>query len=84
MSSATAAAGWWRAGTARPCHAALKRRVVFVGAPLAGTSFAAAPRLKSALDLLTNIADVLRTASDLASANPLFLATSGLLRSSVP
>jgi hypothetical protein len=60
--------------------AALKRRVVFVGAPLAGTSFAAAPRLKSALDLLTNIADVLRTASDLASANPLFLATSGLLR----
>ena len=60
--------------------AALKRRVVFVGAPLAGTSFAAAPRLKSALDLLTNIADVLRTASDLVSANPLFLATSGLLR----
>ena len=60
--------------------AALKWRVVFVGAPLAGTSFAAAPRLKSALDLITNIADVLRTASDLASANPLFLATSGLLR----
>ncbi len=60
--------------------AALKRRVVFVGAPLAGTSLAAAPRLKSALDLLTNIADMLRTASDLVSANPLFLATSGLLR----
>lgn len=59
---------------------ALRRRVVFVGAPLAGTSLAAAPRLKSALDLLTNIADALRLASDLASANPLFLAASGLLR----
>jgi len=60
--------------------AAVRRRVVFVGSPLAGTSFAAAPRLKSALDLLTNIADVLRAAGDLLSANPLFLATSGLLR----
>jgi pimeloyl-ACP methyl ester carboxylesterase len=58
----------------------VKRRVVFVGAPLAGTSFAAAPRLKSAMDLLTNIADALRTAGDLFSANPLFLATNGLLR----
>jgi hypothetical protein len=59
---------------------ALARRVVFVGSPLAGTSLAAAPRLKSTLDLLTNIADALRTVSDLASANPLFLAASGLLR----
>ncbi len=59
---------------------ALKRRVVFVGSPLAGTSLAAAPRLKSSLDLLTNIAEVLRTASDFASANPLFLAASSLLR----
>jgi hypothetical protein len=60
--------------------AALKWRVVFVGSPLAGTSLAAAPRLRSTLDLLTNIADVLRGASDLAAANPLFLAASGLLR----
>ena len=59
---------------------ALRRRVVFVGSPLAGTSLAAAPRLKSTLDLLTNIADALRTASDMAWANPLFLAASGLLR----
>jgi hypothetical protein len=59
---------------------ALKRRVVFVGSPLAGTSLAAAPRLRSTLDLLTNIADALRSASDLAAAHPLFLAASGLLR----
>jgi hypothetical protein len=59
---------------------AMRRRVLFVGAPLAGTSLAAAPRLKSALDLLTNIADALRVAGDLFAANPLFLATSGLLR----
>ena len=59
---------------------AVKRRVMFIGSPLAGTSLAAAPRLRSTLDLLTNIADVLRGASDLASANPLFLAASGLLR----
>lgn len=58
----------------------LGRRVVFVGAPLAGTSLAAAPRLKSTLDLLTNVADALRMASDFASATPLFLAASGILR----
>jgi pimeloyl-ACP methyl ester carboxylesterase len=62
------------------CDPALKRRVVFVGAPLAGTSLAAAPRLRSTLDLLTNIADVLRTAAGIAAANPFFLAASGLLR----
>jgi pimeloyl-ACP methyl ester carboxylesterase len=62
------------------CDPALKRRVVFVGSPLAGTSLAAAPRLRSTLDLLTNIADALRLATNLAAANPLFLAASGLLR----
>lgn len=61
-------------------EAGLKRRVVFVGAPLAGTSLAAAPRLRSTLDLLTNIADALRAGSNLAAANPFFLAASGLLR----
>ncbi len=59
---------------------AVPRRVVFVGAPLAGTSLASAPRLKSALDLLTNIAEALRAASDLAAANAFFTAASGLLR----
>lgn len=62
------------------CEPALKRRVIFVGSPLGGTSLAAAPRLRSTLDLLTNIADVLRAGADLAAANPFFLAASGLLR----
>jgi pimeloyl-ACP methyl ester carboxylesterase len=62
------------------CEPALKRRVIFVGSPLGGTSLAAAPRLRSALDLLTNIADVLRAGADLAAAEPFFLAASGLLR----
>lgn len=62
------------------CDPALKRRVIFVGSPLGGTSLAAAPRLRSTLDLLTNIADVLRAGADLAAANPFFLAASGLLR----
>jgi hypothetical protein len=60
--------------------AAMKRRVVFVGAPLAGTSLAAGPSLKNALDLLTNIADALRTGGDLPGAGKLFTAASGLLR----
>jgi hypothetical protein len=58
----------------------LARRVVFVGSPLAGTSLAAASRLRASIDLLTNVADALRAAGDLAGANPLFLAASGLLR----
>jgi hypothetical protein len=62
------------------CESALARRVIFVGAPLAGTSLASAPRLRSTLDLITNIADVLRAGSNLAAANPFFLAASGLLR----
>ena len=61
-------------------EAATRRRVVFVGAPLAGTSLAAAPSLKNALDLLTNIADALRSAGDLVGANALFTAAAGLLR----
>jgi hypothetical protein len=60
---------------------ALPRRAVLVGSPLAGTSLAAASRLRSTLDLLTNIANLLRTGTRLAAAaNPLFLAASGLLR----
>jgi hypothetical protein len=62
------------------CDTSVIRRVVFVGSPLAGTSLAAAPRLRSTLDLLTNIADVLRAGANLAAANPFFLAASGLLR----
>ncbi len=61
-------------------EASIKRRVLFVASPLAGTSLAAAPRLKSSLDLLTNTADMLRTLGDSAAAQPLFLAASGLMR----
>lgn len=60
--------------------AAMKRRVVFVGSPLAGTSLAAAPRLKHALDLLTNIADAMRLAGEASTAAAYFSAASGLLR----
>ena len=56
-------------------------RVVFVGSPLAGTSLASAARLRGTFDLLTNVADVLRTASDLAAwATPLLVGVSGVLR----
>ena len=60
--------------------AGLKRRVVFVGAPLGGTSLAAAPSLKNALDLLTNVADALRGAGDSVASSAFFTATSGLMR----
>ena len=56
-------------------------RVVFVGSPLAGTSLAAPPKLRRAMDLLTNIFNVLRNASDVAtSLAPLMVVVTGLLR----
>jgi pimeloyl-ACP methyl ester carboxylesterase len=56
-------------------------RAVLVGSPLAGTSLAAAPRLRAAVNLLTNIARVLEKAGSLAStAFPIFTVVTGLLR----
>lgn len=56
-------------------------RAVLVGSPLAGTSLASAPRLRAAVDLLTNIAHVLEKAGTLASATfPFFTVITGLLR----
>jgi len=56
-------------------------RAVLVGAPLAGTSLAAAPRLRAAINLLTNVARVLEKAGALAStAFPIFTVVTGLLR----
>jgi pimeloyl-ACP methyl ester carboxylesterase len=56
-------------------------RAVLVGSPLAGTSLAAAPRLRAAINLLTNVARVLQKTGDLASATfPLFTVVTGLLR----
>ncbi|WP_374657940.1 esterase/lipase family protein [Inhella sp.] len=70
-------ARWYCEAFADP---ALRRRVVFVASPLGGTSLAAAPSLKNALDLLTNVADALRIGGDSFMANALFTAVSGLLR----
>ena len=58
-----------------------KSRAVLVGSPLAGTSLAAAPRLRAALNLLTNVARVLEKAGGLAStAFPILTVVTGLLR----
>jgi pimeloyl-ACP methyl ester carboxylesterase len=56
-------------------------RAVLVGSPLAGTSLAAAPRLRAAINLLTNVARVLEKGGRLAStAFPIFTVVTGLLR----
>jgi pimeloyl-ACP methyl ester carboxylesterase len=56
-------------------------RAVLVGSPLAGTSLTAAPRLRAAVNMLTNIARVLEKAGGLAStAFPIFTVITGLLR----
>lgn len=57
------------------------RKLVLVGSPLGGTSLAAPPRLRAALDFLSNIARVLSIgASAIPGGNALFLASAGLLR----
>ena len=54
-------ARWWLEALD---HAAAPRgTVVFAGAPLAGTSLAAPPRLRAALNLLTNLSRALRLAA---------------------
>lgn len=56
-------------------------RAVLVGSPFAGTSLAAAPRLRVAINLLTNVARALEKAGGLAStAFPIFTVVTGLLR----
>lgn len=56
---------WWRE-VLRP-ELASHGRVVFVGAPLAGTSLASPPRWKALMDYLTNLANVLETAGGVIS-----------------
>jgi len=57
------------------------RRAVCVGSPLSGTSLAAPAQLRSALDLLTNVAEALTLAGDVAAtAFPLAGFVSGLMR----
>ena len=56
-------------------------RAVMVGSPLAGTSLAAAPRLRAAVNLLTNVARVLEKGAALASTSfPFFTVITGLLK----
>jgi pimeloyl-ACP methyl ester carboxylesterase len=57
------------------------RRVLFVGSPLAGTSLASPYRLRAALDVLANYADVVGTLAGAASlAMPLAAGAAGLAR----
>lgn len=57
------------------------RRVLFVGSPLAGTSLASPYRLRAALDVLANYADVVGGIAGMASiALPLAAGAAGLAR----
>jgi len=56
------------------------RRVVFVGAPLGGTSLASPPKLRAAVDLFTSVGSYLKTASQVASIYvPFMTVAAGLL-----
>jgi hypothetical protein len=70
---------WWLEGLG--FTATGKRRAVMVGVPMAGTSLAAAPRLRAALGLLTNYGRVLSLATDTAAlAMPFLSVASGLMK----
>lgn len=56
-------------------------RAILVGSPMAGTSLAAGPRLRSSIDLLTNIGVALQKFMRLSvAANPYLAAPAALLR----
>jgi hypothetical protein len=67
---------WWLEGFADPRP---QYRAVFVASPLGGTNLAAPPRLKGALDFLTNVADVLGTGAKL-SGFPIAQFVGGVIR----
>lgn len=63
------------------CPSDVQRRVVLVAAPIAGTSFASAPRVRDFFDFLTNVGDKLTNVTELASlAAPWLTAAVGLIR----
>ena len=69
-------AAWWLFHANPPV-----KGVVFVGSPLEGTSLAAPARLKTALDLLGNLARAVGTMSgSAATAVPLLAAAGGLMK----
>jgi hypothetical protein len=62
-------------------HVVGPRRLILVGSPLDGTSLASPPRLRAALDLLTNVSRALAVgAITFPIANAFFIAAAGLLR----
>lgn len=69
---------WWLAGF-QPAIG--DGRVVFAGAPLAGTSFAAPIRLKEAMEMLTNVGSAFRSAPTLVSVGGSLLSVAtGLMK----
>jgi hypothetical protein len=72
-------ARWWLEVLNTNPH--LKPRVVFVGSPLQGTSLASPIRLRTALNLMTNVIAGLQAAGHLVSlAVPLFGVIAGLMK----
>jgi len=59
---------------------ATRHRAILVGAPIAGTSLAAPPNLKKALDFITNVTEILEKAADAFSAEPFIALTGALLK----
>ncbi|MEO5618928.1 MAG: hypothetical protein ABIS67_14260 [Candidatus Eisenbacteria bacterium] len=55
-------------------------RLVLVGSPLAGTSLAAPPRLREAMDYLSNLGGVLRGVFSAGAANPFFAVGAGVMQ----
>jgi pimeloyl-ACP methyl ester carboxylesterase len=68
-------ARWWLEALDHPTN--VRRRVVLVGSPLAGTSLAAPDKLRNGIDLLTNLA---RVVGDAASLIPFLTVAMGLLK----
>jgi len=58
-------ARWWLEGFGGAAHGG--RRAVFVGSPLGGTSLASPAKLRSAINLLTNVGNALQLAGAAAS-----------------
>ncbi|HEX7177916.1 MAG TPA: hypothetical protein VF240_21835 [Pyrinomonadaceae bacterium] len=72
-------ARWWLEGFSGAAVA--PRRVVMVGAPLAGSSLAAPPRLRAALGLITNVGRALSLAGSASSlAVPMLSVAVGLVK----
>jgi len=68
---------WFLEGFADP---AMKRRAVMVGATLGGTSLAAPYRLRSTINYLANIGEILGRLAGMAVLHPFLVAAGGLVR----